>query len=117
MLSNADAAVTVMLRVAVFVPLALLWFAVIVDLLRRNDLSAFRKALWATVVILTVHVGVVLYFVFRPVPQPPGKDLAASADRSSTIVTRLEELRSVYRAGSITDDEYLASKRELLGVA
>ncbi len=117
MLSNADTTVTIMLRIAIFVPLGLLWFAVIIDLFRRHDLSTFHKALWATLVILTAHVGVVLYFVFRPVPQPPGKDLAISADRSSTIVTRLERLRDDHRAGKIPDDEYLASKRELLGVA
>jgi len=115
--SDVESVVRFLLGIAIFVPLALLWLAVIIDLLKRNELSVFRKALWATLVILTVHVGVVLYFVFRPVPQPPGKDLAVSADRSSAIVTRLEQLRDEHRNGTISDDHYLATKRELLGVS
>ncbi len=117
MLPDFDATVAILLRIAVFVPLALLWLAVIVDLFRREDLPKTRKVLWGVLVFLAVHVGVLLYFVLRPVPEPPGKGLAVTADRSSWIVTRLEALRSEYRAGNIADDEYLASKRELLGVS
>jgi RsiW-degrading membrane proteinase PrsW (M82 family) len=115
--SGIQATAGVLLTIAIVVPLALLWFAVIIDLFKRDDLSVFRKALWATLVILAVHVGVLLYFVFRPVPEPPGKDLAVTADRSSMIVTSLERLRTEHRAGGIDDTEYLETKRELLGVS
>lgn len=117
MLWGIEPTATTLITITIAVPLALLWFAVIVDLFRRDDLSVFRKALWATLVILTVHIGVLLYFVFRPLPPPPGKDLAVSAERSSTIVTDLERLRNQHRAGNISDDEYLSTKRELLGVS
>lgn len=117
MLPDFDTTVEILLRIAIFVPLALLWLAVIVDLFRREDLPKTRKVLWGVLVFFAVHVGVLLYFIFRPVPEPPGKDLAVSADRSSMIVSRLEQLREAHRAGSIDDMEYLATKRELLGVS
>jgi hypothetical protein len=117
MLSEVEAAVATLLQIAVVVPLALLWFAVIIDLLKRDDLSVFRKALWAALVIFAAHIGVLLYFVFRPIPEPPGKSLSTTVDRSSMIVTNLERLRTEYRSGNISNDEYLATKRELLGVS
>ena len=117
MLPDLASPVEILLRIAVFVPLTLLWFAVFVDLYQRDDLPDTRKALWGALAIFGVHIGVLLYFVFRPVPEPPGKNLAASADRSSRIVTRLEELRAEHDAASISDDEYLNAKRELLGVS
>ncbi len=86
MLRGLEATANVLLWIAVTVPLALLWVAVLVDLLRRKDLSLVRKAMWAAIVVFTIHIGVLLYFVFRPVPPPAGKRDHDEADRSSKIV-------------------------------
>ncbi|MCL1598306.1 MAG: PLDc N-terminal domain-containing protein [Actinomycetia bacterium] len=117
MLPDLASPVEILLRIAIFVPLTLLWLAVFVDLYQRDDLPVIRKALWGALAIFAAHIGVLLYFIFRPVPEPPGKDLAISADRSSRIVTRLEDLREAHGAGTISNDEYLSTKRELLGVS
>ena len=103
--------------IAVAVPLILLWAAVFIDLFRRKDLSVIKKALWATLVIFSVHIGVVIYFIFRPVRPPEGKRLRHREDRSSAIVTEIEQLHKSHEVHAISDDDYLKAKRELLGLA
>jgi len=117
MLSGIEATADTLLWIAITVPLALLWVAVLVDLLRRKDLSVFRKAVWAAIVVFTIHIGVLLYFVLRPIPQPAGKRDSDEADRSSKIVTSIERLHKNHDAGEIGDDDYLEAKRELLGLS
>jgi hypothetical protein len=58
-----------LLPVLIAIPLLLIWVLTVVDILRRHDLSAARKVLWALVVLLVPIVGVIVYFVARP-PQP-----------------------------------------------
>jgi hypothetical protein len=58
-----------LLPVLIAIPLLLIWVLTVVDIVRRHDLSAARKVLWALVVLLVPIVGVIVYFVARP-PQP-----------------------------------------------
>jgi hypothetical protein len=58
-----------LLPVLIAIPLLLIWVLTVVDIVRRHDLSASRKVLWALVVLLVPIVGVIVYFVARP-PQP-----------------------------------------------
>jgi len=67
-----------LLVVLIAIPLLLIWVLTLVDLLRRHDLNATRKVLWAVVVLFVPVVGVIVYFVARP-PQPT--DRAATLDR------------------------------------
>jgi dolichyl-phosphate-mannose--protein O-mannosyl transferase len=116
MLRDLEMTASVFVVIAITVPLFLLWLAVVVDLLRRKDLSIPKKIMWLAIVILMVHVGVLLYFIFRPVPPPSGKRDRDRTDRASAIVTSIELLHADHEAGDITDDDYLAAKRELLGL-
>jgi uncharacterized membrane protein len=116
MVNDVEAAADVLLLIAVTVPLVLLWAAVIVDLLRRKDLSIGRKVMWLAIVVFTVYIGVVLYFIFRPVPPPSGKHEKDKDERASGIVTSIEVLHVQHAAGDISDSVYLSAKRELLGL-
>ncbi len=113
---DLEAAFGFLLRIAIVVPLFLLWAAAFVDLVQRRDISISRKALWATLVVFTVHIGVLIYFIMRPVRTPHGKEVGHSADRSSAIVGRLEQMHDLHDRGEIADDAYLEAKRELLGL-
>ncbi len=117
MISRIEETAGAMVAFAVIVPLALLWVAVMIDLFKREDLSPLRKAMWATLAVFTAHIGVLLYFVFRPIPSPPGKGDRVSTARSSQIVDGLERLRAAHRSGEIDDAGYRAAKRELLGIS
>jgi uncharacterized membrane protein len=114
--NDIEAAADVLLIIAVTVPLLLLWVAVIVDLLRRRDLSVGKKLMWLAIVIVTIYVGVVLYFIFRPVPNPSGKREREKDERASAIVASIEVLHKRHAAGEISDSTYLEDKRELLGI-
>lgn len=65
-----------LLATLIVIPLLLIWVLTVVDVVRRHDLSASRKVLWALVVLLVPVVGVIVYFVARP-PQP--------TDRGATL--------------------------------
>jgi hypothetical protein len=109
-------AVDVMLRIAVVVPLILLYLATYFDLYRRTDLSVVKKLLWAVFVFFTVYVGIAIYFMFRPPNTPEGKQYDATEHRTSAIVDSLEELQVKHEAGTIDAETYLDRKRELLGL-
>jgi hypothetical protein len=117
MLDDLETAADVLLVIAITIPLFLLWVAVIVDLLRRKDLSIGKKLMWLVIVVVTVYIGVVLYFIFRPVPPPSGKREHDKDDRASAIVAGIEVLHVQHDAGDISDDAYLNAKRELLGLS
>jgi uncharacterized membrane protein len=117
MLNDLETVADVLLVIAITVPLFLLWVAVIVDLLRRKDLSIGKKLMWLVIVVVTVYIGVVLYFIFRPVPPPSGKREHDKDDRASAIVASIEVLHVQHDAGDISDDAYLNAKRELLGLS
>lgn len=116
MLQDIETTVNVLLVIAITVPLILLWVAVMVDLLRRKDIGIGKKLMWAAIVVFSFHVGLLLYFVFRPVPPPSGKREHDRDERASAIVTSIEALHFQHDAGDISDDAYLTAKRQLLGL-
>lgn len=105
------------LWVAIFIPLILLYMASIVDLYKRDDLSVARKAVWVVVIVLTVYVGVALYYLFRPPNTPEGKRHSDTAEWTATVVDQLDDLRNAHARGEISDDVFLDRKRQVLGLA
>jgi len=117
MLNDLETAADVLLLIAITVPLFLLWVAVIVDLLRRKDLRIGRRLMWLAIVVFGAHIGVLLYFIFRPIPPPSGKREHDKDERASAIVTEIEVLHSQHDDGDISDATYLDAKRGLLGLS
>jgi len=102
--------------VAFAIPLIALWVAAYWDLVFRSDLPIPRKVVWGAFIFFTAYIGIAFYFLSRPTPQPTGKDGADSTGRTSALVAELEQLSTAHANGEITDDDYLASKRTLLGL-
>lgn len=111
-----DESVSAVVGIAIVIPLLLLWVASFVDLFRRKDISVVRKALWATLILLTAYVGIAIYFVARPARAPEGKRYGTTAPRTRGIVDGIEGLREQHAEGSIDDEMYLTEKRLLLGL-
>ncbi len=105
-----------LLWVAIAIPLIALWVAVLWDLYRRKDLSIGRKAVWAALIIVTAYVGIAIYFAVRPIPDPPGKSSTHTVARASAIVTELEDLVRRNTNGELSESEFSATKRQLLGL-
>ena len=101
---------------AIAVPLVALWVAVLWDLFHRQDLSAGRKAAWAAVIIVTAYIGIAIYFALRPISDPPGKSSTQTVPRASVLVTQLEDLVQRNTNGELSEAEFTAAKRHLLGL-
>jgi hypothetical protein len=67
-----------MLFVLIAIPLLLIWILAVVDVLRRGDLRASQKALWALVILLIPVLGVIAYFIARP-PEPADRFATAGS--------------------------------------
>ena len=111
-----DDAFPVLLWVGLTAPLIALWVAGFWDLAHRSDLSVLRKAVWAALFVLTLYIGLALYFATRPVRPPAGKGTTQTVPRASGIVTELESLSEARNVNEMNDDAFLERKRELLGL-
>jgi len=112
----ADGTLAWLLVIGLGVPLVMLWLVAYVDVARRKDLRVGRKVLWAGAIFFGAYVGIAAYFVMRPLPPVMGKDRRATTPRSSQLVADLESLRQSHDEGAVTADDYLARKRDLLGL-
>lgn len=112
----AEETLRTLLSIGIAASLVLLWIVAYVDLARRRDLSVIKKVLWGLVIVFGAYIGIAAYFIMRPVPEVPGKRADTTTPASSAIVEDLESLHSSYAEGSITDADYLAKKRSLLGL-
>ncbi|MGI9528575.1 MAG: PLDc N-terminal domain-containing protein [Acidimicrobiia bacterium] len=105
------------LWVAIFIPLILLFVASFVDLYRRKDLSVLRKLAWVAVIVLTLYIGVALYYLLRPPRTPVGKRSGETKEGTKSIVDQLEGLRRSHDRGELDDAAFLEAKRGVLGLA
>lgn len=112
----AEETLRTLLSIGIAASLVLLWIVAYVDLARRKDLSVVKKVLWGLAILFGAYIGIAAYFIMRPVPEVPGKRADATTPASSAVVEDLESLHSNYAEGSITDADYLARKRTLLGL-
>lgn len=65
----------------IFVPLCIIWAVTLIDMMRRNDLVGWMKALWAMVIIFFPWIGVCAYLILRP------REATASAYARDTAPT------------------------------
>jgi hypothetical protein len=66
-----------MLIGAIAIIWVLIWALVLVDIIRRKDLTGNKKVAWALIVLIIPIVGVIIYMVIRP---PDGINELASSD-------------------------------------
>ena len=115
-MTMAEDTIRVLMGIGIAASLILLWLVAFVDLARRKDFSVARKALWALIMFFTAYIGIAAYFILRPVPEVFGKGANATTPESSAIVDGLESLHQSHAEGSISDADYLARKRALMGL-
>ncbi|MPZ49941.1 MAG: hypothetical protein GEU75_11720 [Dehalococcoidia bacterium] len=104
------------LIVLFYVGLVFMWFFAAFDLFARSDLSGWGKVLWLFAIILVPFLGVLLYYIFRPVSAQwwgaHDTDYAYIArDQQMAEIENLSRMRS---QGMISDEEYDQIKRRVM---
>lgn len=92
----------------VAVPVYLLIGYSIVDIVRRTDLTAARKALWVVAVVVLPVVGTFLYLLARPFRDPAHSTMRGN-DRTHAII----DLLAGHASGSISAEEFASRKRSV----
>ena len=105
--------------ILIFLPLVYFWGFACVDLFSRKDLSGWIKAFWLFVIIFLPILGVLTYFIFRPVTAQDMEAAqtyaeerdSAKAARATDTLQKLSELRD---KGDISQEEFEKQKAKLL---
>ena len=108
-----DVSEIVWLAIGIVLLLVWIWilFAVVVDVLRRADLSGFAKAAWCVLVVVIPVIGVIAYAIARPrltrdeAEAVDAYEHKVSAEAEDTAA-QLADLARRHTLGEITDDEY-----------
>jgi hypothetical protein len=107
----------------IYVPLVLIWSTSLIDVFRRDDLGGLGKASWVVVIFLLPFIGTLIYLVTRPVGATArerealdvaGRELVTRYATPSTA-DQLRVVAELHDAGKLTDGEFEAEKRRLLG--
>ena len=103
----------------IWIPIIFLWGFALVDLFRRDDLSGWAIAGWLLLIIILPLLGVLFYFIFRPVT---AQDVEAAEtyqkevefSKASSAADKLHKLSELRDKGDITQEEFDKQKAKLL---
>ena len=103
----------------IFIPLMMLWIYTLVDIFGRVDLSGWVKALWVIFVLILPLLGMLIYFIFRPVLPQDIKAReeyakAVEAAQAADVTDKLSKLAELRDKGVLTEEEFQAQKAKLL---
>ncbi|MEM9131593.1 MAG: SHOCT domain-containing protein [Actinomycetota bacterium] len=106
----------------VFIPAAILWFRVVVDIFDRRDLSGVAKVIWLICVLILPLLGALVYIVTRPETEQDRERAAAfeqAVTRQQTttgysIADEIEKLDGLRAKGLLTEDEFNRQRTRLL---
>ena len=108
-----------------FINLLIIFFSVIVDLFRDDELSGWGKAAWIILLLVLPLLGLLIYVIARgPGMARRSMDKQAEAQQSFDSYVRdvagggaaseLEKASALHADGKITDDEYAGLKARIL---
>jgi hypothetical protein len=103
-------------------------FTVIFDVFRSDDLSGFKKALWAFALLLFPIITMLLYLIIRGGGMGQRSQAAAQAAKADTdayirsvagsgsgnVASELEKAKALLDSGAITADDYANLKAKIL---
>jgi len=99
-----------------------LFVALISDILRRDDMSGGKKAMWIVFLVVLPFIGALAYIISRPkvtaqdvrlMTQSDAAYRAASGVSTADELTKLRELRA---EGVLSEQEYEELKRKTLAM-
>jgi Phospholipase_D-nuclease N-terminal len=92
------------------VPVLLIYGFAAIDLVRRH-LSFTATAAWVTAIVLVPGIGVLAYFVLRPLGAADAGESGATG-----VADTVDAMRGRWEAGEMDDASYLRAKQQLFRV-
>jgi hypothetical protein len=91
------------------------------DLIRRRDISGFRKALWVIALIVLPYIGVFAYLLFqgRGMAERHNEQIQRARDDirravGFSVADEIEKLDRLKKSGAISGDEYAGLRARLI---
>jgi hypothetical protein len=106
----------------IFIPLMMVWIFTLVDIFNRVDLSGWVKALWVIFVLFLPLIGMLIYFIARPVLPEDIRareryQKAAQAAQAADVTDKLAKLSELRDKGVLSEEEFEKQKAKLLALA
>jgi hypothetical protein len=98
----------------------MVWFNVLMDIFRRDDIGGGMKAVWLLVCIIIPLFGCLIYIVARPKATAQDVRMMAQAEAATktaagvSTADELAKLAQLRDAGTITIPEYESLKAKLI---
>ena len=107
------------LLLLIWIPLIICWAFALIDLFRRDDLSGWMIAFWLVFIIFLPFLGVLIYFIVRPVTAQDMKMQKeyvkeVEFEKTAASVDKLHKLVELHEKGVITDEQFEKKKAKLL---
>lgn len=98
----------------IWVPLLVVWFATIKDIISRPDISGWAKAAWMLAVIFLPFLGTLVYLIARPqVFMPRRASYGAGDGGHGGSTDDLATVTRLHEKGALSDTEYAVVKARL----
>ena len=103
----------------IYIPLVFIWVFALFDIFGRVDLSGWVKALWVIFVLILPLLGMLIYFIARPIlPQDiqarERQEKAMETAHAADVTDKLAKLAELRDKGVISEEEFQAQKAKLL---
>jgi glucan phosphoethanolaminetransferase (alkaline phosphatase superfamily) len=103
----------------IYIPLIFIWVFTLFDIFGRVDLSGWVKALWVIFVLFLPLLGMLIYFIARPVTE---QDIAVQKQvrenqeyyKTAQATEQLYALQQMLESGQISQDKYEKRKAKII---
>ena len=103
----------------IYIPLICIWVFALFDIFGRVDLSGWAKALWVIFVLFLPLLGMLIYFIARPVTE---NDIAVQKHvkenqeyyKTAQATEQLYTLQQMLESGQISQEKYEKRKAKII---
>jgi len=103
----------------IYIPLMMVWIFTLVDIFQRPNLSGWVKALWVIFVLFLPLLGMLIYFIARPVTEQDverAKQVRENQQyyKTAQATEQLYALQQMLESGQISQEKYDKRKAKIV---